>query len=76
MDFITGKHIPRRTFVRAMGATVTLPELYAAAGGRFAFDAETLGDHRLGAEERRGQHHLVGDHPGGRLTLPVQPESL
>ena len=28
----------------ALGATVTLPELYAAAGGRFAFDAETLGD--------------------------------
>ena len=27
-----------------LGATVTLPELYAAAGGRFAFDAETLGD--------------------------------
>ncbi len=29
MDFITGKHIPRRTFVRAMGATVTLPFLDA-----------------------------------------------
>ncbi len=28
----------------ALGATVTLPELYTAAGGRFAFDAETLGD--------------------------------
>ena len=28
----------------ALGATVTLPELYAAAGGRFAFDAATLGD--------------------------------
>ncbi len=28
----------------ALGATVTLPELYAAAGGRFAFDAETLGN--------------------------------
>ena len=28
----------------ALGATVTLPELYAAAGGRFAFDATTLGD--------------------------------
>ena len=27
----------------ALGATVTLPELYTAAGGRFAFDAETLG---------------------------------
>ncbi|MDP6236705.1 MAG: M3 family oligoendopeptidase [Candidatus Poseidoniia archaeon] len=28
----------------ALGATVTLPELYATAGGRFAFDAETLGN--------------------------------
>tara|TARA_B100000586_G_scaffold121601_2_gene87790 strand:- start:107 stop:1801 length:1695 start_codon:yes stop_codon:yes gene_type:complete len=28
----------------ALGATVTLPELYAAAGGRFAFDTETLGN--------------------------------
>ncbi len=25
MDFITGKHIPRRTFLRGMGATVALP---------------------------------------------------
>ncbi len=28
----------------ALGATVTLPELYAAAGGRFAFDTEPLGN--------------------------------
>lgn len=26
----------------ALGATVPLPELYAAAGARFAFDAATL----------------------------------
>jgi hypothetical protein len=29
MEFITGKHIPRRTFVRGMGATVALPLLDA-----------------------------------------------
>ena len=29
MEFITGKHIPRRTFVRGMGATVALPFLDA-----------------------------------------------
>ena len=29
MEFITGKHIPRRTFVRGMGATVALPFLEA-----------------------------------------------
>jgi oligoendopeptidase F len=28
----------------ALGGTVTLPELYAAAGARFAFDAATLGE--------------------------------
>src|SRR5207302_1890778 len=29
MDFITGKHLPRRTFLRGMGATVALPFLDA-----------------------------------------------
>ena len=29
MEFITGRHIPRRTFVRGMGATVALPFLDA-----------------------------------------------
>ena len=31
MDFITGKHLPRRTFLRGMGATVALPFLDAMA---------------------------------------------
>ena len=29
MDFITGKHLSRRTFVRGVGATVALPFLDA-----------------------------------------------
>jgi hypothetical protein len=29
MDFITGKHLPRRTFLQGMGATVALPFLDA-----------------------------------------------
>ncbi len=29
MDYITGKHLPRRTFLRGMGATVALPFLDA-----------------------------------------------
>ncbi len=35
MSFITGKHMPRRTFLRGMGATVALPFLDAMvpAGG-------------------------------------------
>jgi oligoendopeptidase F len=28
----------------SLGGTVSLPKLYAATGGKFAFDAETLGD--------------------------------
>ena len=36
MSFITGKHLPRRTFLRGMGATVALPFLDAMApAGRF-----------------------------------------
>ena len=31
MSFITGKHLPRRTFLRGMGATVALPFLDAMA---------------------------------------------
>ena len=26
MNFITGKHLPRRTFLRGMGASMALPE--------------------------------------------------
>ena len=29
MEFITGKHIPRRTFIHSVGATVALPFLDA-----------------------------------------------
>ncbi|SVD61802.1 uncharacterized protein METZ01_LOCUS414656, partial [marine metagenome] len=29
MEFITGKHLSRRTFIRGMGATVALPFLDA-----------------------------------------------
>src|SRR5688500_10076657 len=38
MSFITGKHIPRRTFIRGVGATVALPFLDAMvpAGRVFA----------------------------------------
>ena len=38
MSFITGKHLPRRTFLRGVGATVALPFLDAMvpAGRVFA----------------------------------------
>ena len=42
MDYITGKHIPRRTFLRGMGATVALPFLDAMVpAGRRASVAES-----------------------------------
>src|SRR5919106_231341 len=43
MSFITGKHIPRRTFIRGVGATVALPFLDAMvpAGRVFAKTAAT-----------------------------------
>ncbi|MGH7555751.1 MAG: DUF1552 domain-containing protein, partial [Longimicrobiales bacterium] len=45
MDFLTGKHLPRRTFLRGMGATVALPFLDAMVpSGRGAW--------RLAAAER------------------------
>ncbi|MCS5703627.1 MAG: DUF1552 domain-containing protein [Acidobacteria bacterium] len=42
MDYITGKHIPRRTFLRGMGATVALPFLDAMVpAGRRASGAHS-----------------------------------
>ena len=37
MDFLTGKHLPRRTFLRGVGATVALPFLDAMVPARGAF---------------------------------------
>jgi len=46
MEFITGKHISRRTMVRGMGATIGLPLLDAMipAGVRAASSGGTVGD--------------------------------
>ena len=40
MSFITGKHMPRRTFLRGMGATVALPFLDAMVAARARRGAE------------------------------------
>ena len=37
MDVITGQHLPRRTFLRGVGATVALPFLDAMIPARGAF---------------------------------------
>jgi len=53
MDFITGKHIPRRTFIRGVGATVALPFLDAMvpAGRLWAKMADEADPTRLVAIE-------------------------
>ena len=42
MGILTGKHLPRRTFLRGIGATVALPFLEAMVPARKAFGATTL----------------------------------
>ncbi len=53
MNFITGKHLPRRTFIRGMGATVALPFLDAMmpAGRLWKSVAEQVDRPRLVAIE-------------------------
>ena len=53
MDFITGKHLPRRTFLRGMGATVALPFLDAMvpAGRTWSRYREVVDPTRLVAIE-------------------------
>ena len=72
MKFITGKHMPRRTFLRGMGATVALPFLDAMvpagrgarAGGRA--DRQT----RLICIEE--VHGLAGCNNWGATQVPVR----
>src|SRR5882672_11236280 len=49
MSYITGKHMPRRTFLRGMGATVALPfmEAMAPAGRQGKAAASGAGRTRL-----------------------------
>ncbi len=44
MEFITGKHLPRRTFLRGMGATVALPLLDAMVPAGRVWSAATRAD--------------------------------
>ena len=74
MHFITGKHMPRRTFLRGMGATVALPFLDAMVpAGRGSAEAAArrahpAGLHRGGARAGRLQQL-------GREQVPVRAGS-
>ena len=72
MSFITGKHLPRRTFLRGMGATVALPFLDAMVPAGRGF-----GRRRAAAERTRlvcieEVHGLAGCNDLGREQVPVR----
>ena len=52
MGILTGKHLPRRTFLRGMGATVALPFLEAMVPARKAFGASRVTG-AIGADRTR-----------------------
>ncbi|HMD36445.1 MAG TPA: DUF1552 domain-containing protein [Vicinamibacterales bacterium] len=76
MDFITGKHLPRRTFLRGVGATVALPFLDAMvpAGGFLSrrVTAATADRTRLICVEE--VHGLAGCNNWGASQFLYAPE--
>lgn len=74
MPFITGKHMPRRTFLRGVGATVALPFLDAmvSAGGSRAA-AATVDRTRLVCIEE--VHGLAGCNNWGASKFLFAPEA-
>jgi uncharacterized protein DUF1552 len=76
MAFITGKHLPRRTFLRGMGATVALPFLDAmvpAGKGLRAFAAAANERTRLVCIEE--VHGLAGCNEHGAKRFLFAPET-
>ena len=71
MHFITGKHIPRRTFLRGVGATVALPMLDAMipAGRTWSRAARNEDPTRLIAIEI--VHGSAGANEVGRHPEPL-----
>ena len=74
MQFITGKHLPRRTFLRGMGATVALPFLDAMVpAGRTVAQAATSDRTRLVCIEE--VHGLAGCNNWGATKHLFAPET-
>ena len=72
MNFITGKHVPRRTFLRGMGATVALPLLDAMVpAGRFRAPSVPI---RLVAIEQ--VHGAAGASPWGAAQHLWTPRAI
>src|SRR5262245_65596045 len=74
MSYITGKHLPRRTFLRGMGATAALPFLEAMvpAGPRARAAAAATERIRLVAIEE--VHGLPGCNTWGATQFLYSPE--
>jgi len=73
MTFITGKHMPRRTFLRGMGATVALPFLDAMVpAGRVFAKAPATDRTRLVCIEE--VHGLAGCNNWGATKFLFAPE--
>ena len=74
MTYITGKHLPRRTFLRGMGATVALPFLDAMVpAGRSTALAATADKTRLICIEE--VHGLAGCNNWGATKFLFAPET-
>mgnify|MGYP006325515873 CR=1 FL=1 len=61
MSFITGKQLPRRTFLRGAGATVALPFLEAMACGLPVVTTEVGGNAEVVCDESLGSITPFGD---------------
>jgi hypothetical protein len=76
MSFITGKHIPRRTFLRGAGATVALPFLDAMvpAGKHWSIAGAALEKTRLIAMEQ--SHGAAGCTAWGSTQYLWNPQKI
>ena len=75
MNFITGKHMPRRTFLRGVGATVALPfldSMVSPAGGRLQAATTTNPTRLICIEE---VHGLAGCNNWGATKHLFAPET-
>ena len=74
MNFITGKHIPRRTFLQGMGASVALPLLDAMVPAGRMWRAAGNDPTRLVCVEI--VHGAAGSSPFGATQFLWAPEKV
>ena len=78
MNFLTGKSIPRRTFLQGMGATVALPYLDAMkpAMGRFSGTGNKAVDDRARFVAIESVHGAAGSNTWGASKFLWAPEQV